>query len=264
MMKKRVLSAIVMLLICVPLIIIGGIPFRVGVGVLAILAYKEVLELKGLNKYPKDVALIGLGVLLALVYSNKDMLFSSFGLGYEYIALVILLMLLPSIVHFEKGTYTTKDALKLMSFVLFLGIVLNLLSNILIYQREYFILILLVTILTDTFAYVIGKMIGRHTFTSISPNKTIEGCIGGVVMGSVLTYIYYMTFIGISKIYIVIPALVVMSIICEAGDLFYSAIKREENIKDFSNLIPGHGGVLDRIDSLTFVTLAFVLLERFL
>lgn len=260
-MKKRILSALIMLIICVPLIIIGGIPFRIGVGVLAILAYKEILDLKGIKKYPKPVIAIGLLVELLLVFSNRDILFNTIGLDYRYIAFSFLALFLPTIFYFDSKKYTIKDAFGLTSFIMFLGITLNLLSNILIYEKEYFFLIILVTILTDTFAYFTGVAIGKHKVTSISPKKSLEGYIGGVVMGTVLSSIYYMTFIGNASLVRVIPVLIILSLVCELGDLFYSAIKREHDIKDFSNLIPGHGGILDRIDSLTFVTLAFVLLR---
>ena len=117
-----------------------------------------------------------------------------------------------------------------------------------------------VTVLTDTFAYLTGMAIGKHKFTKISPNKTIEGCIGGLLMGSVLTTIFYTTFIGGKSVLIVFPLMLLLSLACEVGDLFFSLIKRENNIKDFSNLIPGHGGVLDRIDSLTFVIWTFMII----
>jgi phosphatidate cytidylyltransferase len=260
-MKTRIVSAVIMALICIPLVLIGGIPFRIGVGVLGILAYKEILELKGIKNYPKVVIFLGLLVMEMLIYSNRDLVYSTIGLDYKYIVLSYLIMFIPVIPYYGTKKYTTDDAFKLTSFIMFLGIVLNLISNILIYEKMYFFLIILVTVLTDSFAYFTGVAIGKHKVTKISPKKSLEGYIGGVLMGTILTSIYYMTFIGNASLTHVIPVLLVLSIVCEVGDLFYSAIKREHDIKDFSNLIPGHGGILDRIDSLTFVTLAFVLLK---
>lgn len=259
-MRKRIISGAIMCAIFIPLLIIGGLPFRIALGIIAILAYKEIIDIKGIKNYPKPVIATGLFVLLLLAFSNRDIVYSNLGLNYKYLMFSFLALFLPTIFYFEKDKYNIKDAFCLTSFVMFLGIVLNLASNILIYNKPYFIMLLLITVLTDVFAYFTGVMIGKHKFTKISPNKTIEGCVGGVIMGTVITSIYYMTFIGIEPISKVMLVLLILSITCEVGDLFYSALKREVGIKDFSNLIPGHGGVLDRIDSLTFVIAMYVLL----
>lgn len=111
---------------------------------------------------------------------------------------------------------------------------------------------------TDTFAYEIGKHFGKHHFTDISPKKTVEGCIGGIV-GSTICMIAYTiilnNFVGLDLSYIKIAiCAILLSIISQIGDLSASTIKRYTGIKDFSNLIPGHGGMLDRIDSVIFVS----------
>lgn len=110
---------------------------------------------------------------------------------------------------------------------------------------------------TDIFAYLIGKNFGKHHFTEISPNKTIEGCVGGIVGGIILltgyTAICQLIFgVEYNYFYVVVIALV-LSILSQIGDLAASAIKRYTGIKDFSHLIPGHGGMLDRIDSIVFI-----------
>lgn len=110
---------------------------------------------------------------------------------------------------------------------------------------------------TDTFAYLVGKTMGKHKFSKISPNKTIEGCIGGTIGAVILILIY--TYVcntyfamNISYIYITIVG-IILSLIGQLGDFSASSIKRYGGIKDFSNLIPGHGGMLDRIDSVIFI-----------
>lgn len=110
---------------------------------------------------------------------------------------------------------------------------------------------------TDIFAYLIGKYFGKHKYTKVSPKKSIEGCIGGTIGAIILILIYtYLVnkYLGMNYQYLSIVAIgVVLSLIGQIGDLAASTIKRFVDIKDFSNLIPGHGGMLDRIDSLIFL-----------
>ena len=110
---------------------------------------------------------------------------------------------------------------------------------------------------TDVFAYFVGKYLGKHKFSEISPKKTIEGCIGGT-LGAVLVLIIYTycinNFLNFEYSYLYIAIItVILSIISQIGDFAASTIKRYVNIKDYSELIPGHGGMLDRIDSLLFI-----------
>ncbi len=110
---------------------------------------------------------------------------------------------------------------------------------------------------TDIFAYCVGSKIGKHKFSKVSPKKSIEGCIAGTVGSVVLMLIYtwilntYFSF-NYSYIFIGITG-IVLSLIGQIGDFAASSIKRYVDIKDYSNLIPGHGGMLDRIDSLIFL-----------
>lgn len=110
---------------------------------------------------------------------------------------------------------------------------------------------------TDVFAYFIGKRYGKHKFTTISPNKTLEGCLGGIAGSVAMTFVYTMIcnlsfHLEISYIY-AIGMTIMLSVASQIGDLAASSIKRYCGIKDYSNLIPGHGGMLDRIDSVIFI-----------
>jgi len=110
---------------------------------------------------------------------------------------------------------------------------------------------------TDTCAYFVGCRFGKHKFSEISPKKSIEGCIGGTVGSIILALLYTFALnrlvgLEISYIYIAGVALA-LSILSQIGDLSASSIKRTMGIKDFGNLIPGHGGMLDRIDSMIFI-----------
>lgn len=110
---------------------------------------------------------------------------------------------------------------------------------------------------TDIFAYIIGKNFGKHHFTQISPHKTIEGCIGGVIGALLLTIVYTVVCQFVFHVsynyWLVIGITILLSILSQIGDLAASSVKRYTGIKDFSNLIPGHGGMLDRIDSIVFI-----------
>ncbi len=117
---------------------------------------------------------------------------------------------------------------------------------------------------SDIFAYFIGRHFGKHKLTAVSPNKTVEGAVAGVV-GAILLGILFAilcnTIWGVGINYLLIGCIMaVLSIVGQIGDLAASSIKRYCDIKDFSELIPGHGGMLDRIDSIIFVLpFAFIL-----
>lgn len=111
---------------------------------------------------------------------------------------------------------------------------------------------------TDVLAYLIGKNFGKHKLkSSVSPNKSVEGCIAGI-FGSIILVMIYTIFVnnffnlGVPYIFALILA-VILSIVGQVGDLAASSVKRYNDIKDFSHLIPGHGGMLDRFDSVIFI-----------
>ena len=115
--------------------------------------------------------------------------------------------------------------------------------------------------MTDTFALFTGMFIGKHKLApEISPKNTIEGAVGGSIMGTLIATAFYTTVIS-SSVPLVFLILITLALtaVGQIGDLAFSSIKRYYGKKDFSDLIPGHGGILDRLDSLVFVVLAFIL-----
>lgn len=119
---------------------------------------------------------------------------------------------------------------------------------------------------SDVFAFMVGTRIGKHKFTKISPKKSVEGCIAGIIGADVVAVIYTLIinngFNQGINIGLAIVVVSLLTIIGQVGDVFASAIKRYCGIKDFSNLIPGHGGMLDRVDSVIFVIpFAYILLS---
>ena len=110
---------------------------------------------------------------------------------------------------------------------------------------------------TDTFAYLIGYRFGKHKLSKISPKKSVEGAIAGVVGATVIAILYTLVMNNLynleySYLFVTIST-IILSVIGQIGDFAASSIKRYVDIKDYSNLIPGHGGMLDRIDSLMFL-----------
>ena len=262
-MKTRVISAVIALLIVVPLVLLGGIYFELLVCLVGALAFKEIIDLKKSHgNIPSMMVLIGLISLLSLILSNNSELSIYNGFTYQTLALIIVGTIVP-VIFYKEDEYSSKDALYLLGVVLFLGLALN--SFVIIRLRSLKTLLFLLSIPTfnDIFAYVIGSKIGKTKMCkSISPNKTWEGSIGGLVIGSFVGCILYKILLGKVTFKIVLLT-VILSIIGQMGDLVLSKIKRENGIKDFSNLMPGHGGILDRLDSSIFVFLAYMFMMIF-
>ena len=124
--------------------------------------------------------------------------------------------------------------------------------------------------MTDVFAYLVGKTIGKHKFSKISPNKSIEGCIGGI-LGSAIFFGIYAYYLNTNHLTVLnsefsIGLMVILgafiSVISQIGDFTASAIKRYCEIKDFGAIMPGHGGVLDRFDSIIMISpFVYILFE---
>ena len=128
-----------------------------------------------------------------------------------------------------------------------------------------FIYLLLITIMSDTFAYFVGRKFGKHKMCpSVSPNKTWEGFVGGLIISTIVSTLFYHFLVDEESILLLILITILLSIIGALGDLVFSSIKRHFGIKDYGNIMPGHGGVLDRLDSILFVILAFSYLSKFL
>jgi phosphatidate cytidylyltransferase len=132
----------------------------------------------------------------------------------------------------------------------------------------FFPVLIMVSIwMNDTMAYLVGSLIGKRPLTKISPKKTWEGTIGGVIMGVIITYLLmsFVFFPGLSFLYIIPLVSLVAAITGTFGDLLESKLKRMADVKDSGRLLPGHGGFLDRFDSLLIaVFFSWVIVRVFL
>ena len=231
-MKTRIISAIIMCMIGIPILIIGGLPFKIFVAVLGVASSYELLSIrKGHKEIPIFIRILSYVIIATFIMLGTSVYSINYELIYKIIAALFIAYFLPVVIIDDN-----KDLM-------------------------YLIYILLVTIMTDTFAYFTGYFIGKNKLCEkISPNKTWEGAIGGTVIATIIASMFYIMVIDpeVNK-FLIVGITIVLSVLGQYGDLFFSSIKRHFKVKDYSKLIPGHGGILDRLDSIIFVILTYVL-----
>ena len=140
--------------------------------------------------------------------------------------------------------------------------------NVFVIDKYFFLTILMICVFSDVGGYIFGKTFGGKKLTKISPNKTISGSIGSFILSYIGFFLIYLYFSDLLFVRLQIEALVfvpfIISLICQLGDLFISYYKRRAKIKNTGNLIPGHGGLLDRIDGTIFaLPIGFILISFF-
>lgn len=253
-MKQRIITAVILLILIVPCIVIGGIPFKAFMAFIAVMSTYELVHIAAPlkhNFYMYPLMLLFIGISL---FTGNDYLMNSL-----YLAVFLLSLFTISIfdahLTFDACCYYFACG-ALVAFGVHMIYVMRMLLGV-----KAVLLLAFATLGADTGAYFVGMKFGKHKLNPrLSPKKTIEGSIGGVVVGGLMALIFGL----IARYPLPFHYLLLTSFILAAtgqlGDLTFSHIKRHYNVKDYSAIFPGHGGVLDRFDSILFNAMVFAML----
>ncbi len=246
-MKVRIISGLIGGLIFIAVLLAGGCVLETAMCLVAFMSAYEMFSAMGLRG--KSIFSLGMLSPLSLV------LFCLFGTKYIALFSIIYLFAALTIMVFCHSSVLFSDVAKLicgtiiinfcLSFIILLSRMEN--GNVLVFAP------IACACASDTFAYFIGSFLGKHKLIpKISPKKTVEGAAGGL-LGGMLAMIVIGEILKQNLILFAIAGLICAAI-SQIGDLIASAIKRECGIKDYGNLIPGHGGIMDRFDSILFAS----------
>ncbi len=255
-MKTRILAAAALLpLLLIVILVLPSVYTTVLFGVMAAIGAYELLWRTGLAKVPSLVAVTSAFAFLNCLWS---------GLGHPYVWALAGILVFAAILFGHILASSAKLSFEKICICLAGGLLIPFLFGAIIRLRcmeqgKFYILIpCVLAFLPDTGAYFAGRAFGKHKLSPvISPNKTVEGVVGGVVSAMLGMLLFCLILqlgfsfrvnYGYALLYGALGALAAVF-----GDLSFSAIKRQTGIKDYGNLIPGHGGILDRFDSMTVV-----------
>ena len=253
MFKTRLLSGIVLVIAALVLIITGGDVLLVSTLLISWIGMFELYRIFHIEKSAPGIV----GYAAASVYYAN----LRFGFLPDLMMLVLgLLIVLMFVYVFTYPKYQTEQLLAAFFGVFYVAVMLSYVYQTRMLSAGTYIvwLIFLCSWGCDTCAYCVGMLIGKHKMTpKLSPKKSVEGAVGGVIGAALLTVIYGMVFRGamgseMSHVWTMAAISAAGALVSMVGDLTASAIKRNYGIKDYGKLIPGHGGILDRFDSVIF------------
>lgn len=253
MFKTRLLSGIVLVIVALVLIITGGNLLLVSTLIISCIGMYELYRIFHVER---DIPGIIGYLAAALYYANLK-----FGFLPDVMMLVLgFLILLMAVYVFTYPKYRTEQLLAVFFGMFYVAVMLSYVYQTRMLARGAYIvwLVFLCSWGCDTCAYCVGVLIGKHKMAPVlSPKKSVEGAVGGVVGAGLLTALYGMIFrdamgIAAAEVWMLAAISMMGALISMVGDLTASAIKRNYEIKDYGTLIPGHGGILDRFDSVIF------------
>lgn len=253
-LQKRSLFAGLALAIFLPVLMIGGLLLQIGIGLLAMLAVHELLQMKKLETMTVEgVLTLFATFFLTIPLENYLTFLPTDG---NVVAYSVLIFILLGTTVFIKN-YTIEDAVYPIAMSFYVGFGFNALLDARIAGFDKVLLALFIVWATDSGAYLAGVKFGKHKLAPrVSPNKTLEGSLGGILGAVLVTVIFMLVDSTVALpygIYRMSIFAVFFSIAGQFGDLIESAMKRHFGVKDSGKFIPGHGGVLDRFDSMLIV-----------
>lgn len=250
----RYISWLILTPLMIGPLLAGRLPAILGVGLLSLFCYREFARATGMFRHRAISAIVALGIVL-LTFAAAD---HWYGFFVALSSLTVSLLVIVALFSDQPRGYLQRVALGILAFSMF-GVCLGhygYFANDRVGQA--FLLAILVCVeLNDIFAYCTGKMFGRRRLApNTSPNKTVGGAIGAAILTTALFASLVHVIVRGSELdqpLHLIALGLLLSLTGQWGDLVMSSIKRDLNLKDLGTTIPGHGGLLDRFDSLIFV-----------
>lgn len=254
MLRERIITGIIAIPIITAIIFYSPILLSVFTLLVVIFAIREYYAMEKLPKKIDFIVITGFSFLLCFL-ALKDYL-----LSFNIFFLLLLAVLRATWIVYYNKINNKEFLLTCLGniYITYFFLHLIFIRNIPELGAKYVFFIFLLVWATDTSAYFIGKKFGKNKLApSISPKKTREGAIAGMAGAVLMTLLARLIFIPTFTLPQCFIIGIIFSTIAQAGDLFESTLKRKAGIKDSGNLIPGHGGVLDRFDSLFFTIPVF-------
>ena len=265
MFAKRLISGIILVILAIIIVGQGGVLLYGTTMAISLIGMFELYRVLNMEKSPLAVV----GYLTAVAYYG---LFRFGEMDFINFLAIAALMVLMALYVFQFPKYKTEEVACAFFGVFYVAGMLSYLYQVRVMaDGKYLVwLIFLSSWGCDTSAYCVGMLLGKHKLAPVlSPKKSIEGAVGGVagsaLLGLLFAYIFGNKFTAVGNPYVACAAAcAIAAVISQIGDLAASAIKRNHNIKDYGNLIPGHGGILDRFDSMLFTAPAIYFAVTFL
>ena len=258
-MKTRIISAIVMLPLLI-LVYLGGIWLKMAVVIISVIGLDEFykgFKAEGVKpSFPIGIASV---ILLHIFHTiNAQMGADGPDSGVLYALWIFIVVVACMIYGFKVEERKTEDMAATALGIIYVPFLFHfaVLIDECDYAKNYIWLVFIIAFGTDIFAYFSGVFLGKHKLCpTLSPKKTVEGAIGGMIGALVFSLLFGNFFLEPGHAFNArfIIMILIGSIVSMLGDLSASAFKRQMGIKDYGNLIPGHGGILDRFDSVLFV-----------